>query len=42
LEKNQAVGICHARKASIEALEKLIPEAGENAIEFVFLSELLN
>ena len=41
LEKGRAVGICHARKASIEALEKLIPEAKENNIKFVFLSELL-
>jgi len=42
LEKSQAVGICHARKATIKALEKLIPEARENNIEFVFLSELLS
>ncbi len=41
LEESRAVGICHARKATIEVLEKLIPEAKENNIEFVFLSELL-
>lgn len=41
LEKGQAVGIAHARKETIEALEKLIPEARENNIKFVFLSDLI-
>jgi hypothetical protein len=42
LERGEAVGIGHARATTIEALEKLIPEAKENNIEFIFLSELLN
>jgi hypothetical protein len=42
LERGSAVGICHARKSTVDALTKLVPEAKNNNIKFIFLSELNN
>ncbi|NQU74365.1 MAG: divergent polysaccharide deacetylase family protein [Candidatus Omnitrophica bacterium] len=39
--KGSAIGIGHDRKNTILALSKLMPEAQERGIEFVFLSELI-
>ena len=41
-KKGRAIGICHYRKNTIKALEKMMPAMADDGVQFVFLSDMVN